>query len=173
MQIHEIVAGALFDFAGRLTTLPTPLTVWTGAEAPLLLSVLGEWAADRGLDLDQADVAGWQKSLAEPPKSSRRLPPAEELKCRIAEALGYDLDRHDITKVVITIEAGGMNPITVQVTDMTKPNYEDDVVETFKEWTLNPTLGDEKGHPFAYWRPEEGGYKLAKEEEAADDRAVR
>ena len=163
MQMRQAIAGAIFDFMGRLTSLPEPLTVWAGADASPLLAVFSEWAADRGLNIDEADVRGWQRAMAEvdapAEKKARHLPPGEELKCQIAEALGYDLDRHDITRMVITLEAGSDKPMLVTVEDMSKPDFEHDVVRTFKTWTLNPTLESELGYPLAIWKPKEGGYK--------------
>jgi hypothetical protein len=58
VKARQIVAGALTDFVqayihhlmARAT--PDPLGAF-----------YREWAADRGLDLDQADVAGWAQAL--------------------------------------------------------------------------------------------------------------
>lgn len=55
MKTSQIIAGALFDFAQVLALHP-------GVDVRVILS---EWAADRGLDLDQAVVNGWTKHLAE------------------------------------------------------------------------------------------------------------
>jgi hypothetical protein len=60
VKARQIVAGALTDLVqayihhlmARVT--PEPLGVF-----------YREWAADRGLDLDQADVAGWAQSLGD------------------------------------------------------------------------------------------------------------
>lgn len=165
MQIRQEIAGALFDFVNRLTALPEPLVIGDGAEPHRLLDIFRAWAADRGLDLDEADVAGWKQSLVPPEKPARHIPPGEELKCQIAEALGYDLDRHDITRMVITLDAGSANPILVTVEDMTRPDFEHDLVKTFKAWEIRPALQTEVAQPFAHWKPEEGGYKLVEEGE--------
>lgn len=66
MQNSKIVAGALFDFVGMLTTLAEPLTVWSGAEPHIILDKLQTWAAERGLSLSAPYVEGWVKELNQP-----------------------------------------------------------------------------------------------------------
>lgn len=66
MRTNQIVAGALYDFIGRLTSHPTPITVWAAGEAHEIMDVFREWAADRGLDIDEAAVIGWSKSMQDP-----------------------------------------------------------------------------------------------------------
>lgn len=65
--IHEIVGGALFDFAGYLTSLPEDQAIMCGAahEVPPLVEALKRWAETKGLDLASADVRGWQEYLGE------------------------------------------------------------------------------------------------------------
>jgi hypothetical protein len=58
------VSGALFDFVGRLTTLSEPLTCSEKHDATLVLVVLKEWAKERNLSLEDADVLGWNTTLA-------------------------------------------------------------------------------------------------------------
>lgn len=67
MRTNQIVAGALMDFIGSLTTLPKPMTVWAGTEVYPLHEHFGKWASDRGLDLTTADVEHWQERLKEAP----------------------------------------------------------------------------------------------------------
>lgn len=55
MKVGQTVAGALIDFVRAAEEDPHPVITLTG--------FLREWAADRGLDLDQANVAGWNKEL--------------------------------------------------------------------------------------------------------------
>jgi hypothetical protein len=58
VKAHQVIAGALTDLVQSYTH---HLTV---RAAPEPLDVFyREWAADRGLDLDEADVAGWARSL--------------------------------------------------------------------------------------------------------------
>jgi hypothetical protein len=57
--MHELIAGALFDFMGRLTTLDEPLTLSGKHEPHRLLDVFGEWASERRLNTHDADVRRW------------------------------------------------------------------------------------------------------------------
>jgi hypothetical protein len=59
MKNESMIAGALFDFVGYLTTLDEPVTFSGKHDATAALDLLGEWASQRGLDLDEADVKGW------------------------------------------------------------------------------------------------------------------
>jgi len=58
-----IVAGALFDFAGFLTTRPTVFAVGSSQHPSPVLDAIKEWAALRGLSLDEADVQTWTEAL--------------------------------------------------------------------------------------------------------------
>lgn len=63
-MIQRIVAGAIFDFAGFLTTLQEPITLGHREETcARTVKLIEEWAASRGLKLDNADVGGWQREL--------------------------------------------------------------------------------------------------------------
>ncbi len=57
-QAH--LTGALFDFLGFLTTRHEPLTFSAAHDAQPAVDALRAWAEKRGLDLDSADVKGWQ-----------------------------------------------------------------------------------------------------------------
>lgn len=59
----DVVAGALFDFCARLTTMDKALTVGADHLSPPILEVLKEWAEERGLDLDEARVEDWATEL--------------------------------------------------------------------------------------------------------------
>jgi hypothetical protein len=58
-----IIAGALFDFAGYLTT--RPIAVKYGASEPSgrIIDALEQWAASRNLVLDDAAVQSWQEHI--------------------------------------------------------------------------------------------------------------
>ncbi len=55
---HRVIGGALFDFLGALTT-GRSLMIGSAHDAALALERLREFAEVRGIDLDQADVTGW------------------------------------------------------------------------------------------------------------------
>ena len=54
-----VIAGALFDLMGYLTTLDTPISLGSTEDAAVAVEILQRWAALRGLNLDNADVEGW------------------------------------------------------------------------------------------------------------------
>ncbi len=56
------IAGAMFDFIGFLTTRSEPITLSRNHLAPPAVEALREWARERGLDLDEADVKGWREA---------------------------------------------------------------------------------------------------------------
>lgn len=58
-----VVAGALYDFMGRLTTLDEPITISREHTVYAILDAFKAWAADRGLNVEVADVSHWQKRL--------------------------------------------------------------------------------------------------------------
>ena len=64
-DLPAIISGALFDFAGFLTTLDKSRAVtFSGAhEAGPAVTLLQEWSTKRGLNLDEADVSGWSSAL--------------------------------------------------------------------------------------------------------------
>lgn len=55
-----IVAGAIFDFAGFMTTRSEVIEVGSTAEAGPVADLVKEWAELRGLDLADAAVLSWQ-----------------------------------------------------------------------------------------------------------------
>jgi len=61
---QSVVAGALFDFLGFLTTLDNPVRLGATCEATVALELLFAWAAKRSLSLDEAAVKGWREALA-------------------------------------------------------------------------------------------------------------
>lgn len=57
MKVNQVVTGALIDFAASYAR-------YRGVEgAPLVENFLNAWAADRGLDQDQAITSGWMAYL--------------------------------------------------------------------------------------------------------------
>jgi len=61
---HSIVAGALFDFMGWLTSRKERLVLSSSAEASPAVEAIQEFAKMRGLSLADADVQNWQQALA-------------------------------------------------------------------------------------------------------------
>ena len=61
-----VIAGALFDLMGFLTTLDEPVALGSTEEAAIAVELLQRWAAKRGLNLDDADVKGWNERRTAP-----------------------------------------------------------------------------------------------------------
>lgn len=60
-ELSVVVAGALFDFLGFLTTRDTVIALGATEEAGAAVEAVSEWAATRGLSLDEAAVGGWRE----------------------------------------------------------------------------------------------------------------
>jgi len=56
---QSIIAGALFDFMGRLTTLPKTIKTGDVHTPHDLLDVFTVWAKERGLSIEKAMVQDW------------------------------------------------------------------------------------------------------------------
>ncbi len=56
-----IIAGALFDFLGFLTTRDKATTFGASELCTPAVDLLQEWADTRGLSLDEAVVGGWRE----------------------------------------------------------------------------------------------------------------
>jgi hypothetical protein len=75
---QAVISGAIFDFAGYLTTRPTATRFGSCEEASPMAELIREWAALRGLSLDGAEVESWQK-LIESPQAPQPAPPRKPL----------------------------------------------------------------------------------------------
>ncbi len=64
---HSVVAGALFDFMGWLTSRDKRLTLSSTDEATPAVEAITEFAKMRGLRLEDARVEHWQAILTTPP----------------------------------------------------------------------------------------------------------
>lgn len=62
--LSQAISGAIFDFAGFLTTRPNVVEVGSTANASPVADLVKEWAALRGLSLNDASVGAWQELLA-------------------------------------------------------------------------------------------------------------
>lgn len=63
--LHNLISGALIDFCAHLTTQPGTLKLGASHNSPAIMEPLKAWAAERGLNLDEAAVRTWQDSLEE------------------------------------------------------------------------------------------------------------
>ena len=69
-----VIAGALFDFAGFLTTREKVIDVGSTANAAPVADLVKEWAELRGLSLDDAAVLSWQEWLKPQQPATHREP---------------------------------------------------------------------------------------------------
>lgn len=60
-----VIAGAIFDFAGYLTTRDTVIEVGSTANASPVADLVKDWATLRGLSLADAAVLSWQEWLTD------------------------------------------------------------------------------------------------------------
>lgn len=58
-----IIAGAIFDFCGFLTTRPQSISVGSSEECSVIIKLIEEWAGKRRLSLNSADVKNWENKL--------------------------------------------------------------------------------------------------------------
>ena len=63
MTKDEVIAGALFDFMGWLTTRNERLVLSGADEASPAVDAIRDFAKMRGLSLDDAMVQDWQDSM--------------------------------------------------------------------------------------------------------------
>ena len=63
---HGMIAGALFDFMGWLTSRPKRIMLSSADEASPAVDAIKDFANMRGLSLDDAQVQTWQEALAQP-----------------------------------------------------------------------------------------------------------
>ena len=62
-KIEPIVTGAIFDFAGFITTRPGSLSFGSSQNAAPMVKLIEEWAASRNLNLDEPLVQSWQDAI--------------------------------------------------------------------------------------------------------------
>ena len=66
---HSVVAGALFDFMGWLTSRDKRLTLSSTDEASPAVEAITKFAKMRGLSLDDARVQDWQDNTTSPQRT--------------------------------------------------------------------------------------------------------
>jgi hypothetical protein len=64
-ELEQIIAGAVYDLAGYLTTLEQPFLIGTMNEAPALFEQVVAWAFNRGLSLDKPFLNNWKEKANE------------------------------------------------------------------------------------------------------------
>lgn len=62
---HAVIAGALFDFMGWLTSRPKRIMLSSVDDASPAVDAIKDFAKMRGLSLDDAKVQDWQDSIKE------------------------------------------------------------------------------------------------------------
>ena len=62
----SVIAGALFDFMGWLTSRKERIVLSSADEASPAVDAIRDFAKMRGLSLDNAQVQTWQEALAQP-----------------------------------------------------------------------------------------------------------
>jgi hypothetical protein len=63
--------GAVFDFAGYITTRADAIRVGSAANARPVADLVKQWAKLRGLRLDSALVLSWQEALGTTPQGDQ------------------------------------------------------------------------------------------------------
>lgn len=60
-NMDRIIAGAIYDFAGFLTTLDPTIQVGATEHPEPVINAIITWAATRGLSIDQPFVQDWKE----------------------------------------------------------------------------------------------------------------
>ena len=63
---HTVIAGALFDFMGYLTSRRERIVLSASDDAAPAVDAIRDFAKKRGLSLDDAQVREWIEALAQP-----------------------------------------------------------------------------------------------------------
>jgi hypothetical protein len=63
---HTVIAGALFDFMGYLTSRRERIVLSASDDAAPAVDAIRDFATKRGLSLDDAQVREWIEALAQP-----------------------------------------------------------------------------------------------------------
>jgi hypothetical protein len=70
---EPVITGAIYDFAGFLTTRDAVIKVGSAANAAPVAELVKEWCQLRGLDYGDAFVQDWQNRLSTPAQTPPRL----------------------------------------------------------------------------------------------------
>lgn len=81
---HAVIAGALFDFVGWLTSRKERIVLSSTDDASLAVDAIKQFAEMRGLSLDNANVQGWVRgctaNLRQPEKTNQCAETCERAK---------------------------------------------------------------------------------------------
>lgn len=72
---HTVIAGAVFDFMGYLTSRKERIVLSAADEASPAVDAISDFATKRGLSLDNARVRDWVDALAQPPAAQPEQEP--------------------------------------------------------------------------------------------------
>lgn len=61
--MNDVIAGALYDFLGYLTSVPQSFKVGHDAPAYDIMTQFEKWARERGLAIEEPEIEGWQRHL--------------------------------------------------------------------------------------------------------------
>lgn len=68
----SVVAGAIFDFAGYLTTRPKSTKIGSAEDASPMVGHIEKWSKERGLSIDGANVERWNEAEGKKRKLNAR-----------------------------------------------------------------------------------------------------
>lgn len=125
---HSVIAGALYDFLGRLTTMPGTFEVGAKHDAAQMVDHLTSWAVERGLNLDNADVEGWNKRKAPPLAEATKEPESGQVHPLYEGGPVKPINKENVHKTIADmLELILRNNVTVDALDR-RSVYEQDVI---------------------------------------------
>ena len=139
-----IVAGAIFDFAGFMTTRAEVIEVGSTAEAGPVADLVKEWAELRGLDLTDAAVLSWQLHItrASLPAPQQATPEPVAWSYELAHRFHADGNFSDwrphITRHEPKVPAGSIRNLRPLVYGDTRPapGLPEDVQRNANRWQM-------------------------------------
>ena len=152
-----LISGAVYDFAGFLTTREKTIQVGARVGADIVVDLLKEWAALRGLKLDDAAVLSWQEWLSPTPPE----PPADV--ARDAEPVAYVTGYYAGYLSIATIDGRVLPAGTALFTTPPAPSVPEVATAT------NPSQISSSAEPFGYFKAEPFGWTDCAE---TDDGAI-
>lgn len=92
---HTVIAGALFDFMGYLTSRKERIVLSAADNASPAVDAIRDFATKRGLSLDDAQVREWIDALAQPEQQAK--PPVNQFNQGIEACMSRLYEMHRIT----------------------------------------------------------------------------